>query len=135
MRKFEFSDSRNIHLDIAGNQFSVLFSLGLCEELVKIGKKAAEYSKRIDNGDDQIKIAKDTVSLIKECLDKILGDGACQKIFLGRDENVYDCIEVLLFISEELEAYRAQKEKRQIETFKKLKEKAQKNESLVGQSS
>ena len=131
MRKFEFSDNQNIQLDIAGNQFSVSFSLELLNKLTSIGKKAIEYSKKIDDGEDQAKIAKDTILLIRECLDEILGNGACQKIFLGRKENLYDYIEVMLFVSEEVKNYRIQKEQKQMEVINKLNRSNKKDESLM----
>ena len=131
MRKFEFSDNQNIQLDIAGNQFAVSFSLELLNKLIPIGKKAIGYSKKIDDGEDQAKIAKDTILLIRECLDEILGNGACEKIFLGRKENFYDYIEVILFVSEEIENYRVQKEQKQMEIINKLNRSNEKNESLM----
>lgn len=135
MRKFEFSDNNNIQLDIAGNQFSVSFSLDLINKLIPIGKKSIEYSEKIDNGEDQIKVAKSIILLIRECLDEILGNGACQKIFSGRKENFYDYIEVILFVSEELENYRVQKEQKQIEFINKLNGLNEKNGFIVEQPS
>lgn len=108
-RKFEFKDNK-LKLDIAGSIFEIDTTN---PELVKrmqtfsieAQKKAEELSKK----EDYIKALEEAIQFCLDSVDKILGEGASQKIFANSTVNFFDCLDIINFVVSEVNEFRKDK--------------------------
>ncbi len=101
MAAFEFKDN-TIKLDIAGHSFTV--------DPVNSSTKIQQMGKKVDT----LILSMDYEEIcraISENIDDILGAGAVDTIFSGRDANVYDLLDVWTYISGENNAFLEKKNK------------------------
>jgi|GEM_PF-1826496 len=106
---FQFK-SRELNLDVAGVKFVIdLSKEGSADKLVEVGtnavKKAEELRSIPDDGLTDEEKARQALAIVKEAtkftlsaIDKILGEGASDKIFEGRIVDYYDSIDVLGYV-------------------------------------
>ena len=91
MSKFEFR-SNKVELDIAGHKFSVTIAFG--ERAIKKGNEIKNYK-------DYNLAIKETCQFCYDAIDGLIEPGASKKIFEGREDNIYDCIDVINYITDE----------------------------------
>ena len=100
-RKFEFR-SHNLDLEINGAEFNV--DMGKTKEfkkLIGLGDEIASLGKKGDVDDDALN------AKFIDAINVVLGENATDKIFRDREINVWDLLDVLNFLLEEVEAYRS----------------------------
>nr|DAQ38492.1 MAG TPA: tail assembly chaperone [Caudoviricetes sp.] len=112
VKKFEFS-SNLLELDIAGEVFQIdTTNPRLIESAEKYGIKMQEYSKKaeeIAKEHGNAKAMEDMIQICVDAIDVILGEGATKKIFKERKVNFFDCIDVINFVTAEIEKSRENK--------------------------
>lgn len=104
MGKFEFR-KHGILLDIEGVQVTVPATVEYTERL----KKASEEMKALGAGmKDEADIAKgiDTMLAI---LDDLLGEDVMDAIEAKRTLDLYDCLDLVMYISQEVQTYHAER--------------------------
>ncbi len=109
MGKFEFRSSA-LELDIDGNKFEVRVSdPHLQERLQSFGKEAINVA---NEAADKISVSERFTKAIDLCdrgIDEVLGEGASEKIFAGRTRDLLDRIDVVVHITREIDAFRAER--------------------------
>lgn len=100
MSKFEFR-SNKVELDIAGHKFSVNCTNDLIEKTIAFGERAIKKGNEIKNYKDYNLAIKETCQFCYDAIDELIEPGASKKIFEGREDNVYDCIDVINYITHE----------------------------------
>ena len=104
MGKFEFR-KQGIALDIAGVQTSVPNTAEYTERL----KKASEEMKAFGA---QLKDEKDVekgIDFMLDILDDLLGEDTVDAITAERDVDIYDCLDLVMYISQEVQTYHAER--------------------------
>ena len=103
MNKFEFK-SNVLELSIAGQNFTV--------DPLTASAKYKELVKKIDGIKEDVSIenispktVENACKTILECVDDILGSGASETIFKGRTVNYYDCIDLCVFVLQEVKGF------------------------------
>lgn len=95
---FEFKkEKKHIHLSIAGNEFDLVHDGSLAVNMAKSGERALNYSASI--GEDT---PEDAAYFVYDEIDSLLGDGASDKIFAGRDPDFVEASEVYKYIIDEI---------------------------------
>lgn len=102
-RKFEFRDNQ-LELDIAGNLFKISVNQDMFYRIRDIGTRAQQVSKDLSQ-EETVEKLEESIDFLMDATDEILGDGASDKIFAGREENIFDCIDVLNYIVTEVNAF------------------------------
>jgi len=106
-RKFEFKKN-TLELDIAGNIFELdTTDVEVVERIQAFAKDAQRLAQEMRQKDDLTEALKDTIQFCLDSIDSILGEGASEKIFAGRKVGLYDCLDVMAFISNEVNEDRA----------------------------
>lgn len=103
MGKFEFR-SRTIDLDIAGNMFKLDVDSRIGDKMKSYSADAYKLAEEIE------KKKKKTEDALKYCgivLDELLGTGATDKIFATREMRLEDCLDILYYITDEVNGYHA----------------------------
>ena len=96
MSKFEFRN-RTVKLDIEGNVFEI--DAGVGEDLAqKKGRAGGRCESVYKNGE---KTKGEAVKVYAEHINKILGNGAFEKIFAKRKPDLLDCMEVVTYVANE----------------------------------
>ncbi|WP_195376725.1 DUF6673 family protein [Anaerotruncus rubiinfantis] len=109
VKKFEFGSSR-LDLDIAGNTFSIsVADAGLAERLSRFGEEAIERSQNIRESEDVARQLAEACDFCDRTLDGVLGGGASEKIFSGREKDLFERIEVMNFLIDEINAFREER--------------------------
>ena len=103
-RKFEFRDNK-LELDIAGNLFKISVNPNTLHQIRDIGTRAQQVSKNLA-GEESVEKLEEAIDFLMDVTDEILGDGASDKIFADREDDIFDCIDVLNYIVEEVKAFR-----------------------------
>ena len=98
MGKFEFKN-RTIELDIAGNKFSV-------EADTRTGDKMKQYEKTAQEMADNNASNQEALDFCKKVMDEVLGKGAVNVIFKGREVLLDDCVDILVYVSGEVVRFR-----------------------------
>lgn len=106
MGKFQFQDNC-IHLDIDGNQFDIPATEEYVTRLKAWGKEAQERASSLQDAPDGG--AADITGFMLNMLDALLGSGASGQIFKERTPNLFDCIGVLNYISDEFNEFQERK--------------------------
>ena len=81
-------------------------------ELEKHGKKMQEYAKIAEKRAEEVGNAKAMEEMIQVCIEAIdimLGEGATNKIFKDRKINFFDCIDIINFVTSEIQKKRNDK--------------------------
>ena len=108
-RKFEFRDN-TLKLDIAGNIFEIdVTAPETVQQIQKFVIEAQERAAVLAKRKDFSEAVKEAIQFCLDIIDSILGAGAAEKIFAGRKVNLYDCLDVINFIVEEIEADREER--------------------------
>lgn len=108
-RRFEFRDN-TLELDIAGNIFQIdATAPETVQQIQRFAIEAQERATKLAKRDDFYEAMKEAIQFCLDTIDSILGTGAAEKIFTGRKINLYDCLDVINFIVEEIEADRAER--------------------------
>lgn len=102
MGRFEFR-KREIELDIAGVKASVPGDLAFVKRLEEIGREMKALGENMDDVKD---IDKGTDFMLN-ILDEILGENTMDAIEAERDLDVYDCMDLIAYISKEVTEYHA----------------------------
>ncbi len=104
MGKFEFR-KRGIALDIEGVQVTV-------PATVEYAKKLEDASKSMRAFGEQVKGEKDVekgIDFLLDILDDLLGEDTVDAITADRDVDIYDCLDLVMYISEEVQAYHTER--------------------------
>lgn len=102
MGRFEFR-KHEIELDIAGVKASVPGDLAFVKHLEEIGKEMKSFSENMDDVKD---IDKGTDFMLN-ILDDILGESTMDAIEAERTLDIYDCMDMIAYISKEVKEYHA----------------------------
>ena len=98
MGKFEFR-KHGILLDIEGVQVTV--------------PATVEYAKRLEDAfGAQLKEEKDVekgIDFMLDILDDLLGEDMVDAITAERDVDIYDCLDLVMYISQEVQTYHAER--------------------------
>ena len=115
---FNFRD-QNIRLEICGEFYNIPVTSGLMNSVKEIGQELAESGKAVAD-------EKDVEALCEKCagfVDKLLGEGADERIFRGRVKNIYDYIDLLTYISNGINAFTRQRTPKNNPYYNKRKRK------------
>ena len=88
-----------VNIEIEENVFPVAVDKALKDKL----STCAEKSEQLKN--DTAVTEEKAVELYTESIDLVLGAGASKRIFAGRDINLFDCMDVFVYISSEIENF------------------------------
>lgn len=100
MKEFNFT-SKNVELLIAGHTFSVDVSdAAFMKNIQSFGETAIAKSKELNVSGDYAKALNELLDFTNESIDVILGEGSAAIIFEGRSKNFFDALDVLAYISE-----------------------------------
>jgi len=106
MGKFEFKKN-TVELDIAGNVFEV--------DPIAAQGQMGDFAAQCEQWQNDMKGTLTQENVEKICadmgdmLDRLLGQGAYQKIFAGREISFFDIMDVLIFAMNEINDFSAQK--------------------------
>ena len=115
---FNFRD-QNIRLEICGEFYNIPVTSDLMNSVKEIGQELAESGKAVAD-------EKDVEALCEKCagfVDKLLGEGADERIFRGRVKNIYDYIDLLTYISNGINAFTRQRTPKNNPYYNKRKRK------------
>ena len=112
VKKFEFGKNL-LELDIAGEIFQIdTTDPRLIENAEEYGKKMQKYANRAEERAKEAGSGKAMEEMIQICvdfIDIILGEGATKKIFKDRKINFLDCIDIINFVTAEIQQVRNNK--------------------------
>lgn len=112
VKKFEFGKNL-LELDMNGTMFKIdTTDPTLIENAEKYGKKMQEYAKIAEKRAEEVGNAKAMEEMIQVCIEAIdimLGEGATNKIFKDRKVNFFDCIDIINFVTSEIQKKRNDK--------------------------
>lgn len=112
VKKFEFGKNL-LELDIAGEMFKIdTTDPKLIENAEEYGKQMQEYANKAEERAKEVGNAKAMEEMIQICVDSIdimLGEGATKKIFKDRKINFFDCIDIINFVTVEIQQVRNNK--------------------------
>ena len=115
---FNFRD-QNIRLEICGEFYNIPATSDLMNSVKEVGQELAECGKAVTD-------EKDVEALCEKCagfVDKLLGEGADERIFRGRVKNIYDYIDLLTYISNGITAFTRQRTPKNNPYYNKRKRK------------
>lgn len=99
-RRFEFKKhdipSVTVPIDIAGHKFGIQVTEQTAKDLIRFGKEAQEKAEKHDMDD--------AWQFTTGYIDRLLGAGATETIFAGREHNFLDALDIMTFIGEEITA-------------------------------
>lgn len=106
-KKFVFKDN-NLKLDIAGNIFELdTTDVELIRRIQEFSREAQQIAQAMTEKDDYAEALEDTIRFCLDTIDNILGEGSSEKIFTGRKVGLLDCLDVIQFITAEVNEDRA----------------------------
>lgn len=109
VKKFEFGNNL-LELNINGAEFAIdTTDPKLIENAEKYGKEMQEYAQKAEKRAEEVGNAKAMEEMIQICvesIDVVLGEGATKKIFKDRKINFFDTIDVINFMTSEIEKAR-----------------------------
>lgn len=107
---FNFSNDNKLKLTIEGNDFYVDASDPiLLKHIEEYAVKAQEIGKELQEVDANTEHILKMLKFMGKYIDIILGDGACKQIFKNNRMNVYDAIELLTFVLDEISKFNNEK--------------------------
>lgn len=100
MNRFEFKNHGHvIGLDIAGHEFRLTVNAATARKLMRFGEEA---QKLANNLPETVQALDEAWNFAAGCLDDLLGKGAADRIFEGREHDLRDITDVLEYISNEI---------------------------------
>jgi hypothetical protein len=105
MAKFEFR-SRKLGLDIAGNHFEIEVSTDIGDIMAEFSREGFALIPALKSGEKTIE---DAVEYCRSAIDRILGEGSVDIIFKDRKIDITDLSDVILFITGEIQKFKAGK--------------------------
>lgn len=102
MKQFSFNKN-SVEIDIQGNTFE-LDPIAAEKIFMELGNKIKGLpggEADMADPDMVLSVCKD----IKNALEKLLGKGACKKIWADRTVSFYDCLDLVIFITSEIQAF------------------------------
>lgn len=109
MGKFQFANN-NVELDISGNRFTIPGTVEYAIKIKEFGAAAAQYAQQLREREDEDQALRDGIQFMRSSLDTILGDGAAEQIFADREDNLYDYVDIMQYISDEFAQFQKQKQ-------------------------
>ena len=109
MGKFEFR-KHGILLDIEGVQVTVPATVEYAKKLAKPEEEDAGEKMRAFGA--QMKEEKDVekgIDFMLDILDDLLGEDTVDAITAERDVDIYDCLDLVMYISQEVQTYHAER--------------------------
>ncbi|KAI3349034.1 hypothetical protein JW813_05130 [Clostridium botulinum] len=104
---FRFAERNIINIEIEDNTFKVQYNQELLSNITAISVKAQEVSKTLkDNDAESINNA---CKVVYEGIDTVLGTCSSKKIFEGRDQDIMESIDVLMYIFDEINKFKNKK--------------------------
>lgn len=105
MAQFKFREN-NLKLEIEDEVFYLdIAGFNDSDRLIKIGEDALQISKKGNNPET----VKELMDMLVEAIDTILGEGSVARIFKKRKINYLDLIDLLAFITEEINSFRSER--------------------------
>ena len=105
MAKFKFRNN-NLKLEIEDNIYNIdITNFERSEELLKIAQDAIKLGEKGNSTENIEQI----ILMIEKAIDTLLGKGATKEIFKDRKINLLDLIDLLVFITEEINNFRVDK--------------------------
>ena len=105
MAKFKFRNN-NLKLEIEDKTYNIdITNFEQSEELLKIAQDAIKLGEK----GNSTKNIEQIILMIEKAIDTILGKGATKEIFKDRKINLLDLIDLLVFITEEINNFRVDK--------------------------
>lgn len=104
MGKFEFR-KQGIALDIAGVQTSVPNTVEYAKRLEDAGEKMRAFGAQLKEEKDVEK----GIDFMLDILDDLLGEDTVDAITAERDVDIYDCLDLVMHISQEVQTYHAER--------------------------
>lgn len=104
MGKFEFR-KQGIALDIAGVQTSVPNTVEYAKKLEDAGEKMRALGAQLKEEKDVEK----GIAFMLDILDDLLGEDVMDAIEAKRTLDLYDCLDLVAYISEEVQTYHAER--------------------------
>lgn len=108
VQKFEFSDHR-VPVEIAGQPYSVDCSTSAQAFILEQNTKLKSMIEDIKHGKAT---EQDAVALVKQTFDRIIGEGAVDSIFSGREVTADDVADLSLFIRDVYTRYNSDRDKK-----------------------
>lgn len=115
--KFEFS-SHSVNVEIAGETYAADCSTEAQAFIRAQNEKAKSVIEAIKQGEQDAQAA---IAVYKTTLDRVLGDGAIDRIFAGREMSADDVVDLALFIRDVYVKYNEDTQRRIAGTSKKKK--------------
>ena len=103
MGKFEFR-KHGILLDIEGVQVTVPATVEYAKKLEDAGEKMRAFGAQLKEEKDVEK----GIDFMLDILDDLLGEDTVDAITAERDVDIYDCLDLVMYISQEVQTYHAQ---------------------------
>ena len=104
MGKFEFR-KHGILLDIEGVQVTVPATVEYAKRLEDAGEKMRAFGAQLKEEKDVEK----GIDFMLDILDDLLGEDMVDAITEERDVDIYDCLDLVMYISEEVQTYHSYK--------------------------
>lgn len=104
MGKFEFR-KRGIALDIEGVQVTVPATVEYAKKLEDAGKEMRAFGTQMKEEKDVEK----GIDFMLDILDDLLGEDTVDAITADRDVDIYDCLDLMMYISEEVQTYHTER--------------------------
>lgn len=105
MAKFKFRDN-TLKLDIEDKVYNVdISNFEQSEKLITIAKDAVKIGEQ-GNSTETVETM---IRMIEEAIDTILGSGATEEIFKDRKVNLLDLLDLLAYLTEEINNFRVDK--------------------------
>ena len=111
---FQFRDNA-IHLDIAGEKFDIEYGPEVVKKIISFQEENLDKMKNSEAKKDIEEVEKaidEMTSVLVELINTICGDGAVEKIFKSRSINYYDLIDILDYITVEINKFKEEKNKK-----------------------
>lgn len=106
MAAFQFRDHA-LHLDIAGNLFDISVNPKTIQSIVEWGRQAQEKANQYRSRTDPESVL-ELETFMVSILDRLLGEGASARIFAGREQNLFDLVDIMNYIVSEVRGYQEQ---------------------------
>lgn len=104
MGKFEFR-KHGILLDIEGVQVTVPATVEYAKRLEDAGEKMRAFGAQLKEEKDVEK----GIDFMLDILDDLLGEDMVDAITAERDVDIYDCLDLVMYISQEVQTYHAER--------------------------
>ena len=105
-KRFEFRDNR-LKLDIDGNIFEIdTTDPELVGRVHEFTVGAQEMASKLSQKEHYAEALKEAIQFCLDTIDSILGEGSSNKIFAGRKVSFFDCLDVIEYITTEINADR-----------------------------